>query len=184
MFYFTDNYQEQTDNIRSVMVNHSIHDLSELFERFRVSLQIPYTTMTNFPAFRDVMEELDWVQEDEIRIYHDSLPSLDEETLACYLDYLNLIDVEWEKYEERADIVREYMNKTGQVHAQSFNEGAFARAWHTRDTQSQGLACMGQTSRYDLLRQFLMLGQSTLHQGDGLAERHAVALEDAVDIVF
>lgn len=115
MFYYTDNFQTQTDNTKSVIVNHSIHDLSELFELFRVSLQIPYTTMTNFPAFRDVMEELNWLQEDEIRIYHDSLPSLDEESLACYLDYLNLIDVEWEKYEERAGITREYMNRTKQV---------------------------------------------------------------------
>ena len=98
MFYYTDNFQTQTDNTKSVIVNHSILDLSELFELFRVSLQIPYTTMTNFPAFRDVMEELNWLQEDEIRIYHDSLPSLDEESLACYLDYLNLIDVEWKRH--------------------------------------------------------------------------------------
>ena len=46
---------------------------------------------------------------DEIRIYHDSLPSLNEEDLACYIDYLNIIDVEWEKYDERADIIREYL---------------------------------------------------------------------------
>lgn len=115
MFYYTDTCQKQTDNVRSVIVNQSIHDLSELFELFRVSLLIPYTTMTNFPAFRDVMIELDWLQEDEIRIYHDSLPKLDEESLACYFDYLNLIDVEWEKYEERAGIIRDYFNKTKQV---------------------------------------------------------------------
>ena len=46
---------------------------------------------------------------DEIRIYHDSLPSLNEEDLACYIDHLNIIDVEWEKYDERADIIREYL---------------------------------------------------------------------------
>ncbi|MBQ7433388.1 MAG: hypothetical protein IJ562_04260 [Prevotella sp.] len=64
--------------------------------------------MTNFDAFRDVMEELEWIPENEIRIYHETLPSLEKKDLACYIDYLNIIDVEWEKYEERADIVREY----------------------------------------------------------------------------
>lgn len=84
-----------------------------MFEHFRITLRIPYATMTNFSAFRDVMEELDWIPEDEIRIYHESLPTLNEEDLACYIDYLNIIDVEWEKYDERADIIREYMKNTG-----------------------------------------------------------------------
>ncbi len=41
---------------------------------------------------------------------------------------------------------------------------------------------MGKTSRYNLLRQFLMLGQGALHQRNGLAQRHAIAFEDAVNI--
>jgi len=113
MFYYTNDYQNQADNVKSVIINHSIQDLNELFELFQISLQIPYSTMTNFAAFRDVMTELDWIPEDEIRIYHDSLPSLNEEDLACYIDHLNIIDVEWEKYDERADIIREYMKNTG-----------------------------------------------------------------------
>ena len=43
---------------------------------------------------------------------------------------------------------------------------------------------MGQTGRYDLLRQLLMLGQGTLHQSDGFAERHTVTFEDAVNLPF
>ena len=35
-----------------------------------------------------------------------------------------------------------------------------------------------------MLRQLLVLGQGTLHQGDGLAERNTVAFENAVDIPF
>lgn len=113
MFYYTEIFHMQTENVKSVIIDYSIHELKELFERFRVSLQIPYTTMTNFCAFRDVMEELEWIPENEIRIYHDSLPSLKEDEMACYIDFLNLIDVEWEKYEERANIIRNYMKKTG-----------------------------------------------------------------------
>ena len=71
-----------------------------------------------------------------------------------------------------------------EMHAQGLDEGAFARTWHTRDAQSQSLARMGQTGRDDLLGQFLMLGQRAFHQSDGLAERHAVATEDAVDVPF
>ncbi len=115
MFCYSDNPLIRSDNVRSVIINHSINSKLELFERFRVSLDIPYTTMTNFDAFRDVMEELEWVPEDEIRIYHNTLPDLDEKVLACYIDCLNIIDVEWEKYEERAGIIRKYMKNNGQA---------------------------------------------------------------------
>lgn len=113
MFNYTNSFQIEANHVKSVIIDQSIHGLSELFEQYRVSLQIPYSTMTNFAAFRDVMTELDWVTEEEIRIYHESLPSLDEQSLGCYIDVLNLIDVEWGRYEERADIVRNYMRQSG-----------------------------------------------------------------------
>ncbi|MBP3219909.1 MAG: hypothetical protein J6M37_05545 [Prevotella sp.] len=115
MFYYTNDFQNQADNVKSVIINHSIQDLNELFELFQISLQIPYSTMTNFAAFRDVMTELDWIHEGEIRIYHEILPSLDEESLGCYIDVLNLVDVEWRKYEEQADIVKDFIKQSGKV---------------------------------------------------------------------
>jgi hypothetical protein len=115
MFYYSEIFKTQADDVKSVIINRSIHGLSELFEHYRIALQFPYTTVTNFNAFRDVMEELEWVSENEIRIYHDSLPSLDEQELGIYIDFLNLIDVEWEKYEERAEITRKYHEKTRDV---------------------------------------------------------------------
>ena len=115
MFCYIDSIPKKKNNARYVIINHSINSKKELFEHFRVSLDIPYLTITNFDAFRDVMAELEWISEDEIIIYHDSLPALDEKDLVCYIDYLNIIDVEWEKYEERADVVRKYMNKSGQT---------------------------------------------------------------------
>lgn len=69
--------------------------------------------MTNFAAFRDVMTELDWIHEGEI--YHETLPSLDEESFGYYIDVLNLIDVEWSKYEEQAEIVKDYIKQSGKI---------------------------------------------------------------------
>ena len=114
MFYYIEKFQIQSDSVKSVIINQSIHNLDELFECFRTTLQFPYTTVTNWNAFRDVMRELEWIPENEIRIYHETLPSFDKQTFARYIDILNLIDVEWEKDEERADIVRKHMEKTGQ----------------------------------------------------------------------
>lgn len=68
------------------------------------------------------------------------------------------------------------------MHAQSFDEGAFARAWYARDAQTQGFARVGQAGRNNLLRQILMFGQGTLHQRDGLAKRYTVAVKDALNI--
>lgn len=113
MFYFVNEFPKETNHCKIVVVNDSINSIEKLFELYRESLEFPYTTVTNFNAFRDVMEELEWLQESEIRIYHDGMPLLDENDMKDYLDYLNLIDVEWEKFPERVSIIKQHCMKTG-----------------------------------------------------------------------
>ena len=97
MFYYVEKFQVQANDAKIVTINSSIGGIKDLLETFRIILRFPYSTVTNLNAFRDVMEELDWLQEKEVIVYHDGLPSLDEHEMACYIDVLNLIDVEWEK---------------------------------------------------------------------------------------
>ena len=113
MFYFVDKFQVRATNAKLVTINNTIRGAKELFQFFCASLRFPYSTVTNFSAFRDVMMELDWLQEKEIIVYHDSLPLLDKQEMAYYIDFLNLIDVEWEKSSERAEIVKKYMKSQG-----------------------------------------------------------------------
>lgn len=116
MFYYsTENLHIHEENVRTVIVNHSFLEPRDLFEHFRKVLQMPYASIPNFAAFRDVMNELEWIPEREIRIFHETLPSFDEPSLGCYIDFLNLIDAEWEKYEERVEIVRKYIKKTNGI---------------------------------------------------------------------
>ena len=114
MFYYVEKFQAPSDHTKVVTINDTIVGKKELLHFYSVTLRFPYTTVTNFDAFRDVMGELDWLQEEEIVIFHDKLPLLDKQDMASYIDYLNLIDVEWEKSPERAEIVREYLENQGQ----------------------------------------------------------------------
>lgn len=116
MFYFVENMPEPTASVRSVCINHTINGMDELFELFKKKLEFPYPYSTeyryNYNAFHEIMMELYWVPEKEVRIIHDGLPSLDEEIMGHhYLDVLNLIDVEWERFTERANITKQYAEK-------------------------------------------------------------------------
>lgn len=115
MFYYVEKFQVQANDAKIVTINSSIGGIKDLLETFRIILRFPYSTVTNLNAFRDVMEELDWLQEEEIVVYHNSLPLLDEHEMACYIDVLNLIDVEWEKYAERANLIRKHCENRGET---------------------------------------------------------------------
>ena len=119
MFYYIDTYKENANNnVKIITVTKSISSKSELLKQFSTVLEFPYpysTSVTNYDAFCDVLIELDWLKEEEIVIYHDSLPALEERTLAVYLDVLNQVDVEWETYEEFAENRRNYMISRGQI---------------------------------------------------------------------
>jgi hypothetical protein len=115
MFYYVEKFQMHANNAKLVTINDTIGGVEDLLHLFSVALRFPYPTVTNFNAFRDVMEELDWLQEEEIVVYHNSLPLLDEHEMACYIDVLNLIDVEWEKSAERAAIVKRYYENKGET---------------------------------------------------------------------
>lgn len=115
MFYFVNDCPCESENAKIIVLNDSINSKEKLFEFYGESLKFPYNTVTNFNAFRDVMEELEWLKEREIKIYHESLPLIDENAMKAYLDYLNLIDVEWEKLPERINIIRQYYKRIGKT---------------------------------------------------------------------
>lgn len=131
MFYFVNNLPNQTDDVRTVCINSTMSSMNELFDFYKTTLDFPYPyskeTRYNYNAFYDIMMELDWLSEKEVRIIHDSLPALDEEILGNhYLDVLNLIDVEWERFTEHADCTREYVKK----HPEKFIAIEGVPAWY------------------------------------------------------
>lgn len=111
MLYFVEKFPNMTKDVKTVVVNNSIKGKKQLFDFYGDELLFPYKTITNFDAFRDVMEELDWLEEREVSICHESLPLLNEPDMQDYLDYLNLIDAEWEMHTERTNITRQYAHK-------------------------------------------------------------------------
>ena len=108
MFYYVDKFPDQADGVRSVFVDHSIHGWNELLHVYKEQLSFPKWAGDNLHAFYDVMTQLYyWVPEEEIRICHNGVPALDDDMIG-YLDFLNLIDVVWEKFTEAADKCRRY----------------------------------------------------------------------------
>lgn len=116
MFYFVEKFMPNTngnDKLRLITIDKSVVGKSELFRRFSDLLQFPDYFGRNFDAFYDLISDLYWLQEEEIVIYHESLPLLDESSLANYLDILNRTDVEWETYNIRAEKCKQYMISQG-----------------------------------------------------------------------
>ena len=131
MFYFVNNFPDQTDDVRTVCIKSTMSNMNELFDFYKTALEFPYPyskeTRYNYYAFHEIMMELDWLSEKEVRIIHDSLPPLKEDIMGdLYLDVLNLIDVEWEKRPECAEIFRQYAEKHPNRFI-SFDEGV--RRW-------------------------------------------------------
>lgn len=112
MFFFVDSFPLQARNAKRVFVDKAICNTNELFELYKKELHFPDWFGNNFDAFYDIMSQLNyWVPEEYVGVFHDSLPSLDEQRMSIYLDILNEVDVEWEKFTERAEIRRQYTKK-------------------------------------------------------------------------
>ena len=107
--------QVHNSTAKMVTISDAIKSEEELFRFYTEHFQFPYTTVTNYNAFRDVMEELEWLVEEEIIIYHECLPLFGTKSLSIYLDVLNLIDVEWEQSAMRAEIIKKYIRSRGEV---------------------------------------------------------------------
>lgn len=133
MLYYVENFPEQAADTKVVYVNNTFHGMDEVLKLFKVVLNFPYPYSSeskyNYYAFRDIMEDLYWLSENEVRIVHESLPSLDEEIMGYqYLDVLNLIDVEWERFMERAGITRQYAKE----HPEKYIHRDEVTAWWER----------------------------------------------------
>lgn len=128
MFYYIENYPEQLDDTICVNINQTFCGIQELFGHYGKTLRFPYNSITNFSAFRDVMGDLEWLPEKNISVFHDGLPSLSGQEMNNYLDVLNLIDVEWERFMERAGITRQYAKE----HPEKFIHRDEVTAWWER----------------------------------------------------
>lgn len=112
MFYFVEDFPQIEENTRTVIISNKIIGKKFLFKRFKDKLLFPDWFGYNYHAFYDLMTQLYyWFPEENVRIYHKSLPVLFPKSMRTYLDYLNLIDVEWEKFTERANITRQDAEK-------------------------------------------------------------------------
>ena len=112
MFYFVEDFPLVEQNVKAVIVSKRILGTRMLFKRFKVELLFPDWFGYNFHVFYDIMTQLYYnFPEKEVRIYHQGLPLLLPKDMKEYLDWLNLIDVEWERFAERADITRAYAEK-------------------------------------------------------------------------
>ena len=112
MFYFVDEMPQVEQNVKTVIVSKRLFGKKMLFKRYKDALLFPDWFGYNFHAFYDLMTQLYYYfPEKEVRIYHKSLPMLLPKDMKEYLDWLNLIDVEWERFTEQADITRAYAEK-------------------------------------------------------------------------
>ena len=77
------------------------------------------------------------------------------------------------------------MALAGDKVAESLDKGALAGSGDTGDADTHGLLALGvlQAADYQLVRHIAVLGQGTLHQGDGLTEHYGVALDDTFHVV-
>lgn len=117
MLYFVDKFPNVECDAKTVIVQKTIMGKQQLFKRYGDSLQFPDWFGNNFDAFYDIMAQLYYfIQESSVNIYHDGLPSLLPKDMHNYIDILNLVDVEWEKFTERANITKQYATE----HPESF----------------------------------------------------------------
>ena len=112
MFYFVDQFPDMEDNAKTIIVQKTIIGKQQLFKHYGDSLRFPDWFGGNFDAFYDMMSQLNIFSPERIvEIFHDSLPQLLFEDICNYIDVLNLVDVEWERFSERADIAKQYSRK-------------------------------------------------------------------------
>lgn len=112
MFYFVEEIPPIEKGVRTVIISKRIFGTRMLFRRFKDDLQFPKGFGYNFHAFWDWMTQLYyWFPEKEVRIYHKSLPLLLKRNMKEYIDILNLIDAENEKFPEHAEIAKRYSEK-------------------------------------------------------------------------
>ena len=133
MFSFVDKFPVKANNARIIVVNYPYSSLDSLFEFYKHELEFPapYSNECefNYSAFRDIMEELSWIPENVINICHESIPSINEEELGgVYLDVLNLIDAEREKFAESNDIFMDYWEE----HPEKFQIMGEPTEWNRR----------------------------------------------------
>ena len=112
MFYFVEEIPPIEKGVRTVIISKRIFGTRMLFRRFKDDLLFPKGFGYNFHAFWDWMTQLYyWFPEKEVRIYHKSLPLLLKRNMKEYIDILNLIDAENEKFPEQAEIAKSYSEK-------------------------------------------------------------------------
>jgi len=133
MFYYVNKFPVKAKNVRTIVLNSLFCSLDAIFEFYKQELKFPspYSNECefNYSAFRDIMEELSWIPENVINICHESIPSINEEELGgVYLDVLNLIDAEREKFAESNDIFMDYWEE----HPEKFQIMGEPTEWNRR----------------------------------------------------
>lgn len=75
------------DTVR-VSIKPSIASRDELFEAYAVNLGFPTYFGRNWDAFIDCLSDLSWIDEAEVTVAHEGLPSLQSRDLRTYLECL------------------------------------------------------------------------------------------------
>lgn len=133
MIYFSNKFSASKDDAKTIFITQSLCGLDQVFDYFKNALSFPYPYSTelrfNYYAFCEIMEELNWLPETVINICHKNLPALNEEELGGnYLDALNIIDVRWEKFYERAKISKKFYEE----HPEKFMHHDGAAWWDNK----------------------------------------------------
>ena len=109
MFYFIEDFPHVEDNTRTVIISNKIIGKKSLLKCYNDKLLFPDFFGYNYDAFYDCMVQLNcYFPEQEVKICHESLPSLNDKDMQIYLDTLNQVDVEWERDTERIELFQQY----------------------------------------------------------------------------
>ena len=76
-----------SDNVR-LLIKASVASRDELFDAYATNLAFPSYFGRNWDAFVDCLSDLSWIDEAEVTVAHESLPSLQTKDLNSYLECL------------------------------------------------------------------------------------------------
>lgn len=94
--FFTQNSNliAEKKNAFVVVVDKEIFSIDELFRTFNDAFRFPYFGF-NWDALLDCLRDLDWINANEIILYHDRIPNLNEKELGIYLEILCYAVSDW-----------------------------------------------------------------------------------------
>jgi len=125
LFTQTSDFIAEKKSAFVVVIDKEIFTIDELFRTFNDAFRFPYFGF-NWDALLDCLRDLDWINQDEIILYHEKIPNLDEKDLGIYLEILCYAVSDWRGYPDKSFYVY-FNNKDFLCVKDYFHVGWFKR---------------------------------------------------------